>query len=583
VNNLKAELYENGIEIHSKTSVGYSMVMRDAQKADLFLQKVSNRSKNPLFGRKLTQEYKVNYIIRRLLTAKRRIPLEILCDELFYSVSSVRRELKKIEEILSNYQLKLTLKRGYGYAIEGNEWGKRLCLLAQHKIFVNLAESDQRTESEFVRVFCIGDKEMRKRRHAVRDAIYESNLLSYKMIHMQVLTNYISLLQTRKAYADEIIITEEQEQAIHNSGILPEAVRILSAAGEEYTNDATEVRTYAMLLLAFRNVLHISQLSQKEFAILQKEVKEMTNSREQGLLREITMSEERDAFLCCWSGIRNRMLFSVNMDGEDVREILQPDPIAEEQCVLLAKYIQKRYGIRVPIRQLSAVYYVFLRFLTKQYKEAFRYRIAVVSSYGYYYANFCAQYIKQEYEFYIKEAEAIEFTEMKKKSLEHYDFLLHDMKSDMLEEFASGGANVTFLRMGVVVRGNQHIRLLDKELQRRKQHEKEQLFHKHAIQAESLEEALKTISCLMMPDNSTGFEEDLKEQLEYDTLQMRGDTLFLTAVVPDDRVGIYCYELEKGIFVKRRWKHRIICCFHNYHDYRKLLRMEEILLENLRE
>ena len=209
-----------GLALEAKTSMGYRLLMVDEEKALPFLKQAANRVKNPLFGKQTSLEYKVNYIIRRLLSARRRIPLEILCDELFYSVSSVRRDLKKIEERLLPYHLSLDLKRGYGYTISGNEWGKRLCLLAQHKLFVNLEKAYQEQEREFIALFGIEDEAIRACRYAVRDAVFQSTMLTFKTIELPVIMNYIPLILHRQAYSAELHITQEQEEAILESGII---------------------------------------------------------------------------------------------------------------------------------------------------------------------------------------------------------------------------------------------------------------------------------------------------------------------------------------------------------------------------
>ena len=144
IGNLRYIMLENGLEIVSRTSVVFSLKVKNKEKAGIFFRAINDRTGNPLFGKQTSQEYKTNYIIRRLLVSKCRVPLEILCDELFYSVSSVRRDLKKIESYLADYDLILTLKRGEGYTIEGNEWGKRLCLLA----FRTIPDKSYLTEDE---------------------------------------------------------------------------------------------------------------------------------------------------------------------------------------------------------------------------------------------------------------------------------------------------------------------------------------------------------------------------------------------------------------------------------------------------
>lgn len=624
---LKELVTEHGLEIEAKTSAGYRLITVDEERAKPFLRQVASQIKNPLFGKQTSQEYKVNYIIRRLLVSEKRIPLEFLCDELFYSVSSVRRELKIIAARLEPFHLSLDLKRGYGYTIQGNEWGKRLCLLAQHKMFVNLEQSYQDLEPEFVRLFGIGDEKVRRIRHTVRDAIYESDILSFKMIDLPVLMNYIPLIGNRKLHASEIVISDEQNTAIQMSGIRAEAERILSAVRRDVPVDKREIDTYAMLLLSHRNVTDISQLKKKELTVLREEMVEIGKLLERRVkLSDSVADAEEDSFCCCWYGIRSKLIFSVIPDEENIREFQLPNPIAEDLCVDLAKYIEQKYDAHVPMRQTAPMYYVFLRLLFRQFGNAFRYRAAVVSAYGFQYADYCAQMIRREYGFYLKEVTAMEYTQIQNDVLDGVDLLINDLKSDIVERLMREHKNLTSLWMGFVVPGKRNIRKLDEWLEGKKEEELAALTFEGELSVGSVDElplavvedlkgtlekrvgfakigrsagdavngdgtnqnggnAGKRDTATRMEKNLIDWNaivEDLSNRLYYEALQLRGDVLFLTARVPDTLVGIRSYTLDNELQWDGKRRNRIICCLYNDHDFRKMLRMEEILQEMVR-
>ncbi|XME01096.1 HTH domain-containing protein [Lachnospiraceae bacterium C1.1] len=431
IGNLRYIMLENGLEIVSRTSVGFSLKVKNKEKARIFFRAINDRTGNPLFGKQTSQEYKTNYIIRRLLVSKCRVPLEILCDELFYSVSSVRRDLKKIESYLADYDLILTLKRGEGYTIEGNEWGKRLCLLAQHKVFVNLDESYKRLEENFSRVFGLGNENVRKKRHAVRNAIYKSSRLAFKMTNLQILTNYIPLIKNRENYAFGIRISDEQSEYIERSGITEEAERILSAAGREYIRNETEIRTYAMLLLAFRTIPDKSYLTEDEVNFLSSDLRDIKRLLGKRFAETEHINDED--ILCCWAGVRSRQAFHLTPDDEDSREFEMPNPIVKKICVELSGFFEDKYDQKFSIRQFTDIYYCILRILYEIYKKTIKCRVLVLSRYGIRHAEFCVDLIKSEYGSFISEIRAAEYTEVCGKKNEEYDILVHNLKSDLLD------------------------------------------------------------------------------------------------------------------------------------------------------
>lgn len=581
IGQIREKLKEHGIGIEAKTSRGFRLIITDEETAKQFLSDVRNRINNPLFGKYTDREYKVHYIIRRLLLSGRRLSLEILSDELFYSASSMRREMKLAEEILSDYGLALSLKRGYGYAITGNEWGKRLCLLAEHKLFVNMDEGYQSLEPAFIELFGIGDEAVRCRRHQVRDAIFDSKILSFKAISVPVLMNYIPLIEGRSLFINDIDISKEQLAAIKRSAILPEAKRILSAAYRGFSLDEKEIMAYSMLLLSFRSVTDIAEIRKEEIKHLKSERDELIDRLENRIsVDKIASDKDRDELLCLWYGIRNKLLFHVIPDDEDIREFTKPSSFAEDQCIVIAKYIEEKYNVYSPMKMMAAMYYVFLRLLIKCYAATNRYSVAVVSTHGYEYASFVAGIVKRYYAFYVKEADAFEYTQMSKERLKKYDIVLCDLKDTLFMD-KDGVLNDKKLYFNTIMINTTAIPSLTHFFKNRENELREALVYEKELAADGVNDLLIKLTEFIDPSDAESFMDNLSDRLYYRGIQLKRDTIFLSAVVDDDKVGVYRFKLKKPIIYDGKKRSEAVVCFYNDRDFMKMYLMEKILLEYL--
>lgn len=176
-------LNEDSLELISRPSIGYQLVILDEEAARRFFQNLNVQSNNPLFDNNKSHNYKMNYIIRKLLTKNDYVPLIKIANELNYSESSVRRDLKLVEKELKHYSLTLKQRKNYGLYIEGSELNKRICLISQHKFFVNLPKEQQKLEPDFWSTFAMGDAKIRDCTIKIRKQLIGHPKLTFKLIN----------------------------------------------------------------------------------------------------------------------------------------------------------------------------------------------------------------------------------------------------------------------------------------------------------------------------------------------------------------------------------------------------------------
>ena len=576
VNILREILAGNGIALKSRTACGYWLATTEAEKAAAFFRQIVRRTNNPLFGRQTSRDYKANYIVRRLLTAQRPVPMAILSDELFYSASSVKRDLKKVEAVLRDYHLTLHLKRKSGYSVEGDEWQKRVCLLSQHKLFVNLDLEDQAREPHFRRMFLMDEPEIRGIRHKVRDAILSSKILAFQMIDLRVMTNYLPLIRTRRKYTPQLRLTPEQEAVLSGSGVWEEAERILRAADGVYSLETREIAAYGMLLQAFRVITDLSCLRERELPALRREAGELIAAL-RGRLELEALPESERQFLCGWYGVRSKILFHVTPDEENLETVRQPNPFAEELCVELAAILEARYGAPVSLRQTLPMYFVFLSLLSGNTRRAGKYRVLVSMTRGYSYANWCAARIAEVHAEDLREVRAVEYTQLWNSGLHTCDVLLSDLRPEYVERLLHTAPDTVFLRVNGDFAGERESRELSDWLSRQAEEERRFLLRQGTVQADSLKELICHAALNIAEEENTApvLQKELSRWLRHRAIQTRDDTLLLLA--KGTAAGVTVYHLEKPLVWEERKIDRLICCVYDGKDYRAILRMEEIL------
>ncbi|WP_077296503.1 BglG family transcription antiterminator [Virgibacillus pantothenticus] len=139
INNLRKECKSLGIEIESIRGKGYDLKIIDPT---LFKEALNLYIKDDTLtnhNRFTLQSNRVKYLLQRLLLAKDFIKMEKLEAELFVSRSTLKNDLKLVNQELEKFQLVCISKPYYGKKVHGEEYMKRLCLsnsiLDNHDIF----------------------------------------------------------------------------------------------------------------------------------------------------------------------------------------------------------------------------------------------------------------------------------------------------------------------------------------------------------------------------------------------------------------------------------------------------------------
>ena len=127
IKSLNKLLHDYGGRVEAKHAVGYRLTVYNAAKLKelekLMQSYAYQRSAIPNSSRE-----RIQYLLEYLLNTDRYVKLDDLSDQLYISTRTLSENLKKVERMLDEYDLRLQRKPGYGIRIEGAEFNRRLCI-----------------------------------------------------------------------------------------------------------------------------------------------------------------------------------------------------------------------------------------------------------------------------------------------------------------------------------------------------------------------------------------------------------------------------------------------------------------------
>ena len=147
-----------GVCIEAKRSQGIRIVFQDEElkneiKEYFKIYQINNISTD--------FEKRVNYIVRRLLTAASYVKVETFQEELYLNTSNyIQQEMQAVRTFLGNYNLSLRLVPKYGLAVRGDGFNRYVCLVKAYHYFQD-SEALEAGISEFSDLFVprFGNKE----------------------------------------------------------------------------------------------------------------------------------------------------------------------------------------------------------------------------------------------------------------------------------------------------------------------------------------------------------------------------------------------------------------------------------------
>lgn len=430
ISNLNTQLKRHGLSIVGKQALGCYLHIEDPLSANLFINRFRYNLRRSQFNDS-QQDYRAHYIVRRLLSADRYISVQQLSQELFYSASSISRELTTVKNYLNSFQLNLKIKRNQGLYLEGDEFQKRLCILFQHKRFIRLTSEQKKHESAFAEMLISDGVQHFAIRHQLIELLKDTPAFQYSYLNIPKVSNYLILCKTRHHLTAKIRINSQLAASLGNSEAYPLAGEIL-ASFENFLGfdaEANDQLTLTMILSAYRSLTDPQTLPIEQYHELSLIVKDSFQQLQARYSFVSPISAEQTAFLICQLYLMCcQQTFGLPYDGEAFHPIQDLYTVSADLSLYYARQLASR--IRRPL--LDSHHVMMTIWLTEELISRIKctplkLRILLISMYGIEYASYLARQLQQLYPEAIKQLDVSEELDLNTLDMTAYELFITDI------------------------------------------------------------------------------------------------------------------------------------------------------------
>ena len=420
---------EAGFIIDSFKAKGYIIKIIDQNRAsrffeemDLYKNRVSDRDFDAF------ENYRAYYIVRALLIAEKKIPLQQFSEDLFCSKSTVIRELKKAENYLKQFRIKVIHSKA-GLYIEGSELDIRICLVFQLKIFRMLDVEKKDLETRFLNTFYLKNTEYQTINKVVSEVLLSVPNYHISRVNLPKIIQFISLLQSRQQHESELLFTDEQVTFLRRSEFSHIAVSILKKINYENTDKRILILT--AVLESYRSISDISELSDEERTSSRSLAGQLTNYLYRRFNTTIIYDKEfNDALICHLPPFSARCLFGIPNDSEFYADIVNRPSYINDFAVAYSRFFEETMHLTANDSLVYDSYYLFNDLFFRYSRDYMPLNVLLVSKYGIEHGKVVAERLMKIYGMsylvgfsHIQNIDVVEYSSVS-LLYKNYDFML---------------------------------------------------------------------------------------------------------------------------------------------------------------
>lgn len=427
---LNDTLREHGCEIQAVTSQGYRLVLYDSKKANPYLISLLREIKR--FSYLNLSEYsRAYYILRFLLSAYQTYSLDQLTEELFFSRSTILREIPRMQTILSNFHLTLENKRSSGLIITGSEFQKRMCLLYLEKAYRSLAPEEKAREDHFATALLLNiDPGLKEKIRAILDRhLLQEARLHITPLYKPKITTYILIARSRSFLSSEIHFSREQLSFAKDEMTYPFARSLyadMPGLIQAHVSEA-DILILSMMLQTYRSIAQPDEIPQKEYAACLEEANEAVSFILKRYHVEAMMDDQlRQALAFHLYTVRRSLLYNIPLDEEILAPSSGTGLFTTDLCVEFGKFFELKHHLRLSEVLILRTYYIFNRALNAHRYYPYPQRFCLSSIYGLNYAENMKQRIMEQEGYYIQSIDTRVLMQSPAVNKDRYDAMLTD-------------------------------------------------------------------------------------------------------------------------------------------------------------
>lgn len=437
---------EYGVDIESKSGIGFYLHRNDSDKFKRFIADFHNayQSIYPYTN----NDYRMHYLMQRLLSANDYIKINDLCEEIYSSRTIITSTLKTIRQIFADYDLIVEQTPNYGLIVTGKERNKRICLINEYMYYQAMQGTIYEVKDYHDLVY-VDEKTYQ----IIRDSLYdflksEKNYIISNHGSKKVILAII-LMITRKRYSSNTIsFTGEEIFETYHTFSYSAAKQLLDDLSKKLNIEVSKEDTtfIAIIMLGFRNILnyqevHVKKRLDEGTMIIEGALSHVaTRTGVQELLYDQRLKEQLGFHMI---SMKVRYEYNLIIDYISGDLVNKKCPIAVEYAVLCCDYIEKQTDI--PINRCEVMYmaYLFMAALSRIEKSYSRdNKVALIATIGRDVALTIAETVFNRYPRFVRQVDAFEVYQQHLIDERNYDYILTDLPFDSFQ--AANGKLIHF-------------------------------------------------------------------------------------------------------------------------------------------
>jgi len=278
-------------------------------------------------------DYRINYLIKRLLENEDYLKIEDLADELYVSRATIDRLMPELKEKLEHYSLSLNVKPKYGIKLEGSETNKRI-------IYAHL-KLDETLDSDgelFQRVQSIINKQLKE-----NDLILDENN-TYNLIQH-------CTIAIKRIHKGNVIVEEENLDSIEE-----DVLKCTNAIADNFQESfdieipLAERKYIAIHLLGKQIIKTTNMIDDKTIDVCDRILKEIEDKTKYNLKDD---SELRTLLLLHIQPLLIRMKYGLKQDNPLITGIKSELNEGYELATMAGKILKEESGDNISEDELG--------------------------------------------------------------------------------------------------------------------------------------------------------------------------------------------------------------------------------------
>lgn len=345
IKDLDSTLQKYGAHILSEAGIGYKLIIDNQEKYMTLVETYKLNSYSNYVGDNIVPfDYndRISFIIARILLNSlhnKVVNQEELAEELFISLSTLKKYLTDIKKSLSRFNLELISDRFNGIKINGNETNVRYCI---SEYVFNRDDLINFTNNKFVKDI-FSQEEIDSVKHILMKVILKHNIHLTDIAFKNLLVHIIIIMcRSNPENTVEYTLTERKklEQSIYFSSAIEILSIIQQQLGVDISNESYYLTQHFIASQKFIESTKTRNDCQQLITDILNKIKLNTN---------IDLSDDNELI----SGLTihliaaiNRLKFNMNIRNGILESIKNNYPLAFEMAIIASEVIEQEENVK---------------------------------------------------------------------------------------------------------------------------------------------------------------------------------------------------------------------------------------------